>query len=180
MKKLNFLIFGFIPIAFLSGCGISGNGEVIGVQDRVAWYAPDPYGMVYVRMGSYNMGPNDQDVPWAMTTTAKTVSIHPFWMDQTEITNNEYRQFVYWVKDSIAKMKLGETLENHLITINAFDEEIDPPFLNWNEKIIWDGEEERDILNEMYLPEHERFYRRKEIDTRKLMFTYFWIDLKQA
>lgn len=27
-------------------------------------------------------------------------------MDQTEISNNEYRQFVHWVRDSIAREKL--------------------------------------------------------------------------
>ena len=28
-------------------------------------------------------------------------------MDETEITNNEYRQFVFWVRDSIAHVILG-------------------------------------------------------------------------
>lgn len=32
----------------------------------------------------------------------------------------------------------------------------------------------------MFYPESERFYRRKQIDTRKLMFEYYWIDLKEA
>jgi gliding motility-associated lipoprotein GldK len=32
----------------------------------------------------------------------------------------------------------------------------------------------------MYLPEHERFFRRKEIDTRKLMYEYYWVDLHAA
>jgi formylglycine-generating enzyme required for sulfatase activity len=32
----------------------------------------------------------------------KQVSISGFWMDATEITNNEYRQFTNWVRDSIA------------------------------------------------------------------------------
>ena len=36
-------------------------------------------------------------------------------MDQTEITNNEYRQFVHWVRDSIARTLLAEN----------FDEEYD-------------------------------------------------------
>ena len=58
--------------------------------------------MLFIPMGSYNMGPNDQDVPWAMTAQAKTVSVQAFWMDETEITNNEYRQFCFWVRDSIA------------------------------------------------------------------------------
>ena len=34
------------------------------------------------------------------------VSISGFWMDATEITNNEYRQFVYWVRDSVAASEL--------------------------------------------------------------------------
>ncbi|PCJ85844.1 MAG: gliding motility-associated lipoprotein [Flavobacteriales bacterium] len=39
----------------------------------------------------------------------------------------------------------------------------------------------REILNDqMYLPEHERFYRRREFDTRKFDFEYYWIDLKDA
>ena len=29
-------------------------------------------------------------------------------MDQTEITNNEYRQFVHWVRDSIIRKYLAE------------------------------------------------------------------------
>ncbi len=37
---------------------------------------------------------------------SKTVSIDAFWMDETEITNNEYRQFVYWVKDSLLRQAL--------------------------------------------------------------------------
>ena len=45
-------------------------------------------------MGSYNMGPNDQDVPWAMTAVSKTVSVQAFWMDETEITNEEFERFV--------------------------------------------------------------------------------------
>ena len=32
----------------------------------------------------------------------------------------------------------------------------------------------------MYYPENERFNNRKQVDTRKLIYTYFWIDLQQA
>ena len=28
-------------------------------------------------------------------------------MDETEITNSEYRQFVYWVRDSILRTRLA-------------------------------------------------------------------------
>jgi len=78
---------------------------------------------------------------------------------------------------------LGEVdEEEYLIMTNEFDEDIDPPYINWLSRIEWysDDEDVREALNEMYLPEHERFYRQKQIDTRKLNFEYFWLDLRQA
>ena len=178
MKRL--LIYTAV-IGILVGCGSGGNGELIGVQSRPDWYQADPYGMNYIPMGSYVMGPSDQDVPYAHVAKSKTVSVQAFYIDQTEISNNEYRQFVYYVRDSIAKRILGDAdVGEHIIEEDEFGEEIDPPTLNWGERIEWYGEEEREELADMFLPEHERFYRRKEIDTRKLMFEYYWIDLKSA
>jgi len=178
MKKV--LSLSVILITILSGCGQSGDGELVGVARRGAFYEPDPYGMLFIPQGSFNMGPNDQDVAWSMTSQSKTVSIRSFWMDETEVTNSEYRQFVYWVKDSIARRLLGEQFEEFLISEDYLGNEIDPPFVNWEEPIEWDNEEYAEILDEMYLPENERFFRRKEIDTRKLTYEYEWVDLLQA
>lgn len=183
MKKL--LVLSSVVAVLFTSCGYFGNGELTGVPNREEWFPPDPYGMLFIPMGSYNMGPSDQDVSNAMTATAKTVSVQAFWMDETEITNNEYRQFVIWVRDSIALKKLGDNNEEFLISTNEVtEEEYDPPFLNWNmtANIDWSFEdaEQRDILNELYLPTQERFYRRKELDTRKLNYEYYWLDLRQA
>ncbi|GIV40765.1 MAG: gliding motility lipoprotein GldK [Vicingaceae bacterium] len=178
MKKI-------IPISILSfglfACS-KDTGELIGVQGREPWYQPDPYGMLYIPMGSYNMGQSDQDVPYSLTAPQKTVSVQAFYIDQTEITNNEYRQFVYWVRDSIARRILGEEVseEDFLISENDFGEEIDPPFINWYSKIRWDDQEVREATEQMFYPESERFYRRREFDTRKLNYEYYWIDLKSA
>lgn len=180
MKK----IFSLIAISALlfSSCSNEGNGQLVGVQNRQAWYDLDPFGMLYIKMGSFTMGPGDQDVPVAQTTQAKTVSVQAFYMDETEITNNEYRQFVYWVRDSIARRTLGEAgNDNFLVQQDEFGEDITPgPQINWEEKLKYNSPEAREGLVEMYLPENERFYRRKEIDTRKLMFEYYWIDLHEA
>ena len=106
MKKL--LIYSALLI-FLGSCGNSGSGELTGVKNRKRYYSPDPFGMVYVPMGAYTMGVSDEDMPYAQLNNPKTVTVQAFYMDQTEITNNEYRQFVYWVRDSIARRILGET-----------------------------------------------------------------------
>ncbi|MBT3209448.1 MAG: SUMF1/EgtB/PvdO family nonheme iron enzyme [Bacteroidetes bacterium] len=177
MKKLIYLS---LFLAILSSCGNYGNGELTGVLGRQKWWTSEPYGMVFIEQGTYNMGPSDQDVPWAMTAQSKTVSISPFWMDETEITNNEYRHFVHWVRDSIARLKLGDEFEQFLVTEDRYGEEIDPPTLNWDERILWKDQEFKEVLEDMYYSENERFYRRKQFDTRKYMFVYSWIDLRQA
>jgi gliding motility-associated lipoprotein GldK len=179
MKKI--LFFGLI-ITILSSCGNSGNGELIGIQDRAIWQPTDPYGMVFIPQGSFVMGPSDQDVPFANVTAAKMVSLAAFYMDETEITNNEYRQFTNWVRDSIARRILGDAgIEGHLIEEDEYGNFIEPALINWKEKIRWDDIEVREILEEeMYLPEHERFNRMREIDTRKLIYAYQEMDLKKA
>jgi formylglycine-generating enzyme required for sulfatase activity len=178
-RRILFLII-LVPILFSCGGG-GNNGQLVGVPDRKEWYEADPYGMVFIPMGSFNMGPSDQDVPFAITATTKTVSIDPIWMDVTEITNNEYRQFVYWVRDSIARSLLGEDFpEEFLIAEDKEGNEIDPAFLNWEEEIDWENPEYSEILSDMFLQEDERFFRKKEIDARKLKYKYQWIDLKQA
>ncbi|MCI5055004.1 MAG: SUMF1/EgtB/PvdO family nonheme iron enzyme [Flavobacteriales bacterium] len=182
MKRQAYWTYAVAFLIILSSCEYGGNGQLIGVQNRPVWYQPDPYGMLYIPMGSFNMGPSDQDVPYSHTTRAKTVSVQAFYMDQTEISNNEYRQFVYWVRDSIVHKILGEEMdEEHLVVENWYGEELDPPLINWRMYIDYEDPEIREILNEqIYLPEHERFYRRREVDTRKLDFEYYWIDFKDA
>jgi gliding motility-associated lipoprotein GldK len=179
MKRI--LFFGLI-ITILSSCGNSGNGELIGTLDRAIWQPTDPYGMVFIPQGSFVMGPSDQDVPFANVTAAKMVSLAAFYMDETEITNNEYRQFTNWVRDSISRRILGDAgIEGHLIEEDEYGNFIEPALINWKEKIRWDDIEVREILEEeMYLPEHERFNRKREIDTRKLIYAYQEMDLKKA
>ena len=170
---------------FLASCSNSGNGELVGTRKKSKpFYQPDPYGMVFVPMGSYTMGAGDEDLTHSYLTQPKTISVSAFFMDETEITNDKYRQFVHWVRDSIARTILGDVNpEEYLIEENSKTGEVyDPPYLNWKTDIDWNSEDQdvRDALEEMYLPEHERYFRRKEIDTRKLMYEYYWVDLHAA
>ena len=179
MKRV---LFYLAALVILGSCGNSGNGELVGVQNRKPYYQPTPFGMAYIPMGSYTMGVGEEDAAYAQLHQPKTITISAFYMDETEITNNEYRQFVYYVKDSIARVLLGDILpEDYLIEEDRRTGEIfDPPFLNWSTRIDWEGEEERDVLEELFLPENERFFRKKEIDTRKLNYEYYWVDLLAA
>lgn len=176
MKRL---LIAIAVVFVLGGCRNSGSGYLTGTRS-IDFVQEVPFGMVFIPMGSFNMGPNDQDVPYAVNSQTKTVSVSPFCMDETEITNDEYRQFVNWVRDSIARTLLGANNDEYLIAETKDGDPIDPPYLNWDIDIDWNGEEEKEILEEMFYPVHERFYRRKEIDTRKLMYEYYWIDYQKA
>lgn len=196
MKKLLFI--GLIG-AFLAACS-SRSGHLTGVIGRRVYQPEIPLGMVYIPSGSYNMGENDQDVPFLHQTRAKTVSVQAFYMDQTEITNNEYRQFVEWVRDSIARELIYAGVEEDAdaadfinyednyfdgVEMVEFDEanrdENRAQFaLNWDRRFSYEDEEYLPLLADMYYPQAERFYKRRDIDTRKLIFRYYWIDFREA
>jgi len=181
MRKL--LLFALAG-TMLIGCSSSDHGELVGVQGRKPWYPADPYGMVFLPMGSFQMGANDQDVPYAMTNTSRTVSVSAFYMDQTEITNNEYRQFVYWVRDSIARLMLGEAgVEDYeLIEEDRNGNFLDVPRINWDVDLYYDEDNEdfQYAIEELFYPVEERYYGRKQVDTRKLNYHYFWINKRKA
>jgi len=250
-------------------------------------------------------GEDDEDIMGFHTARKRTVSVPAFYMDATEISNNEYRQFVHWVRDSIAREKLyrrsydeeaerwvnipdnffkepyrtlmamgsdlqgGNTpfqlfmdstnnaeVDKTIMTmlgnydkskgkgkklVNGFqydqkkfgitggpDEKFDVVMsdddlrgifqmysgaakknapdktsakgastktkynqggrvenrkyftLNWLEPVDYEDPEVAFMLSDMYLSEAERFYNRREIDTRLLYFDYYWIDYKEA
>jgi gliding motility-associated lipoprotein GldK len=91
-------------------CGSKNRGELIGVQQK-KWFGEKPFGMVLVEGGAFIMGKSDEDLAQLQNAPAKTVTVPSFYMDETEITNSEYRQFVYWVKDSIALAMLAREAE---------------------------------------------------------------------
>ena len=113
MKK--FIAFTAI-LTLLISCGKSGdNGELVGVKKGAKWHPEKPFGMSLVPGGSYIMGKSDQDLAGIEDAPTKTVTVPSFYMDETEITNREYRQFVEWVKDSTIRMRLAIMADENLI-----------------------------------------------------------------
>jgi sulfatase modifying factor 1 len=163
----------------LISCNKSHFGELTGAYNNRKWTESAPLGMNFVHQGSFNLGHNDQNIATSNTLT-KTVSVDAFWMDDTEITNNEYRQFVGWVKELEARTMLGDQYPEFLITEDRKGNIIDPPKINWEEKIDWEDPDYQMAMEDMYIPENERFFGKKEIDTHKLIYEYWWIDLNQA
>ena len=180
MKKV--ILVGLVLLILLSGCGSKNTGELTGVLGRKKFFEPEPFEMAFIPAGSFVMGPSDQDAFFAMNSISKQVTVEAFWMDQTEISNNKYRQFVYYVRDSILRTKLGNAGidEREYFMVDDEGNEIEPNVINWDEEIDAEEENTKAIIEEMYYPPEERFNARKQVDTRKLNYSYFWVDYKQA
>ncbi len=188
MKKI--LAFGLL-MAIFSGCGDYYSGELVGVPGRKKYFEPEPFGMKFITQGSYNVGPSDQDVPFAQNNFSRTVTVEAFWMDKTEITNNEYRQFIIWVKDSLSRELIGEVLEEEFrTTVDGYGADMEEDIfgrtyqLNWETKLDYDrlmeNEDVRLALDNLTYGVEDRFFGRKELNPHKLNYRYFWIDLQQA
>lgn len=168
MKKLLNLAIVLLTIATIfSSCGSGGGtGQLVGAQDRPMWKGINPFGMVYIPSGTLHIGNSDQDISNTFVQRPKSISIAGFFMDDTEVTNNEYRQFVYWVKDSIAHSYLDHYIEND-------DGE---EFIDWEYEVDWSDE----TLEDMYYQGDDRFAGKKELDVSKMEFEYEWYDWKAA
>ncbi|MCK0161623.1 gliding motility lipoprotein GldK [Allomuricauda sp. F6463D] len=106
MRKL---FFSSIALVFLlTSCGSKSRskGELVGVQGK-KWHPEKPYGMELIPRGAFVMGKAEEDQAKVLNAPTRTVTVRSFYMDDTEITNSEYRQFVEWVKDSIVRTRLA-------------------------------------------------------------------------
>ncbi len=188
-------------VAILGSCSNYNSGELVGVQGRKAYIEPDPHGMLFIPAGSFTMGPSDQDISWTQNAMAKTVSIDAFWMDETEITNNEYRQFVFWVRDSIIRKEFAvagpqdfqlmgpDPTGSSDVDVLLMDNQTNAQNrINWDVSIdINDYKNEKGNLQglidglEIYFQGRNQLSSRgKEQDVTKFVYNYYWVDLAQA
>lgn len=166
MKRL--LKVSFVLLAFIAtSCGSKQNGQLIGVLDRPAWKGINPYGMEYIPSGTLHIGAGDQDISNTFVQRPKSISVVGFFMDDTEVTNNEYRQFVYWVRDSLAHAYLDHFYE---------DEATGEERIDWEYDIDWQDE----TLEDLYYQGDDQFAGKKEYDVEKLVFSYEWYDWQAA
>ncbi len=174
------LVFFFIMVVMVSCSPYNGGGELIGTRKVKKWFEPRPYGMVLIPTGSLNIGQNDEDVAWSMAASQKTVSIPAFWMDETEITNDEYRQFVNWVIDSIMRQRLVDEGHEEFLMKDRKGEILDPPVLDKRIRIDFrKNEEYKEILEALEYQGDDRIAK-GELDVRKLIYKYSWYDFNQA
>lgn len=180
MKRTNLILAALtiVSLFVLESCGGGGsaNGQLVGAFNRPSWRAEVPYGMVTIPDGTLTQGGSDQDVNFELSARPKQVSIRSFYMDETEITNNEYRQFVDYIRDSIA-----HTILQHFVDGGNSDDlgSANPP-INWKMKLDWKNQEVQNQLATMYLPQDQWINGKKSFDVSKFVYKYDYFKMKAA
>lgn len=190
MRKIYFLSF-VVFAAMLSGCGKGGQGELVGAYNRKFKNNKIPLGMVYIPPGRTLIGMSDEDITNTQSAASKMTSFSAFYMDQTEITNAEYRQFVNWVRDSVAITMLGPTGAPNLYkavpttaggaTLTS-NRDIDWKKVGKNSSALWSTKNGgyASKLADLYYSGDDALPGRHEIDIRKLKYSYSIVNLDLA
>lgn len=166
MRQIAFSLFALFILAGMSSCGKSNSGQLVGVDKRPSWKGINPYGMVYIPSGTTHIGQSDQDVFSTYTQRPKAVSITGFFIDDTEISNNEYRQFVNYVRDSVAHIMMGDILPNDFGYENV----------DWDFDLDWSDP----TLDEMYHQGDMAIGNKRELNTDLYNYKWEWLDWKKA
>ena len=130
------------------------GGEVTGQRSAVP-LEPTPYGMIEIKRGYLKVGLTENDSLWGLPLSQRDISVDGFWMDQSEVTNSMYRQFVEWVRDSILRERLADPSyggdETYKIEVDKFGDPV-KPHLNWNKPLPWrkPSEDQERALNSVY------------------------------
>jgi sulfatase modifying factor 1 len=168
MKQFSLRLFALGLVVTAWGCGGGGGntGQVVGHTNKVNGTTPAPVGMTWVPSGVMHMGASDQDMRSANDVKNRTVQMIGFFMDATEVTNAEYRQYVNWVRDSTAHSIIGDYKDN-----DDGSQSID-----WKKKLKWESEEVQDAMAGYFIPASESIWGKKEFDNSKLKYHYETFD----
>ena len=105
----NYLIYSIFAIYFLSSCGSQYETSSItgwdyndprngGFEKRSFTEQETGPGLIMIEGGSFTMGRVEQDVTYENHNIPRKVSISSFYMDETEISNFHWCEYLYWLR----------------------------------------------------------------------------------
>jgi len=106
MKLFKSGVMAVSAIALLSSCGkeVSNTTGWNYNDSKNGGFEVQPYGeqetgpgLIFVEGGAFTMGQTEQDVMYEQDNMPRNVTVSSFYMDETEITNLDWREYVYWL-----------------------------------------------------------------------------------
>jgi formylglycine-generating enzyme len=112
------LILAAAAALSLSACSKNGGGSSKGKSSMTGWnygdkkmgnfnvakvkYPKAGPGLVFVQGGSFVMGAKDEDVMGDWNNVPRRVTVPSFFIDETEVANVHYREYIYWLDNTFA------------------------------------------------------------------------------
>lgn len=134
MKNLFHFIVGITLVGFVSSCshetststGWSYNDPKNGGFEKSPFMDQETGpGLVFIEGGSFTMGQVYDDVMYDWTNTPRKVTVSSFYMDETEVTNFHWLEYLYWT-DRVYGLDYPEIYAKAL-----------PDTLVWREKLAY-------------------------------------------
>ena len=107
MRLVGKAILGLSVVALFFGCKSKETSSTTGWNlDDPAWGGFEsakvkeqatPPGMVFVEGGAFVMGSMTDNVRYEWHNQPKKVTVSSFYMDECEVTNHAYREYLYWL-----------------------------------------------------------------------------------
>jgi formylglycine-generating enzyme len=115
MFKIRILLVYLISVVLLTSCFLKkdGGGDP-NVSSSTGWEYNNPDnggfevalgaeqrtgpGLVLIEGGRFTMGQIEQDVLYDWNNKPRTVTVSSFYMDETEIKNIDYREYLFWLR----------------------------------------------------------------------------------
>ncbi|MBN1118929.1 MAG: SUMF1/EgtB/PvdO family nonheme iron enzyme [Bacteroidales bacterium] len=110
---MNFKLSVFTSLALVSTLFISCGGGAKSGSTTTGWAYNDPDnggfevrpsveqktgpGLVLIEGGTFTMGRVEQDVIYEWNNVPRRVTVSSFYMDETEVRNIDYREYLYWL-----------------------------------------------------------------------------------
>ncbi len=80
--------------------------------------------LVLIEGGTFTMGRVEEDVMKDWTNIPKTVTVSSFYMDECEVSNVDYREYLYWLERVFIPADLKIVVDNAMVDENVWREKL--------------------------------------------------------
>ena len=132
-KSMVFALIGSFLVGAMS-CNRAGKSSTTGWKyNDTKWGGFEKHkfkeqetgpGLVFVEGGTFTMGASEQDLTYDHNNIKRRISVSSFYMDETEVTNFHYLEYLHWIMRQYA--------DNPVIYKNAL-----PDTLVWRNKLSY-------------------------------------------
>ena len=139
--KVNLLPILFLAALFVVSCSKDTPTQTGKESSTTGWKYNDPTfggfevqpaieqptgpGLVLVEGGTFTMGRTQDDVMYEWNTVPRRVTVSSFYMDESEVRNVDYREYIYWLERIFGD-------NNYQVVLNAM-----PDTLVWRDPMAF-------------------------------------------